>query len=107
MGGDAPPQFPSPVVTPSSPDGEFRIDWKLRTQDPRPQSSGKVADYQSSRTKRELGCSTILKRAAHSRANIDLAPKPWVLIKPLRFLSSGLRRAADLGGLSFCLAGLS
>jgi hypothetical protein len=64
VGGDAPPQFLSPVVTPSSPDGEFRIDWKLRTQDPRPQSSEPH--------KARLGGSTILKRAAHSRLNIDL-----------------------------------
>ena len=45
-----------------------------------------------------LGRQTIRMRAAHSRPNIDLAPGPWVLIKPLRFLSSELRRAADLGG---------
>ena len=48
MGGVAPPQFPSPVVTVSSPDDEFPIDWKLRTQDPRPQSSGKVGVYRAS-----------------------------------------------------------
>jgi hypothetical protein len=38
-------------------------------------------------------------RAANSRPNIDLAPGHWVLIKPLRFLSSELRRAADLAAL--------